>query len=64
MNMILETVLLSLGTVAILFIMCYLYALNLDYDFDIPADEINAEDEMRLMMDAEQGGLSRHWNWD
>lgn len=64
MNMILETVLLSLGTVAILFIMCYLYALNLDYDFDIPADEINAEDEMRLMMDAEQGGLSRHWNWE
>ena len=58
------SLILGLITFMIVCICAYLYAINLNYDFDIPSDEITPEEEMRLMMDARHGGLSRHWNWD
>ena len=62
-NLILETLLISSITVIVLLLSCYLYALTLDWSFDIPTDDLSAEEEMHLMMDAKHGGLSRHWNW-
>ena len=60
----LGSLLLILVTFIIVCICAYLYAININYDFDIPADEISPDEEMRLMMDARHGGLSRHWNWE
>ena len=42
----------------------YIYASRIDFDFDMPPSELTPEEEMSLMMDAREGGLSRHWNWD
>ena len=42
----------------------YIWASRLDFDFEIPASELTADEEMAKMMDAREGGLSRHWNWD
>jgi len=42
----------------------YIYASRLDWAFDVPPPEHSPEEEMTLMMDAREGGLSRHWNWD
>lgn len=39
----------------------YLYALTIKFDFSEDIEPI--ENDMDLMMDAEHGGLSRHWNW-
>ena len=39
----------------------YLYALSIKFDFSEDIEPI--ENDMDLMMDAEHGGLSRHWHW-
>ena len=41
----------------------YIYASRMDFDFDLSSD-LNPDEEWVLMMDAREGGLSRHWNWD
>ena len=39
----------------------YLYALSIKFDFSEDIEPI--DNDIDLMMDAEHGGLSRHWNW-
>ena len=60
MNLIFAT-LLVLICIIVFSVALYLYALSIKFDFSEDIESI--DNDMDLMMDAEHGGLSRHWNW-
>ena len=61
-----------IGITALVVLVCFitttlfLFIYTSNWDFDMPPVEsdLSSEEEMTLMMDAREGGLSRHWNWD